>query len=69
MSNDEPFFFHFCILHVKKVWILLKLEMALVTTIEMKFALVCFFNEETTLLNFPFVVQETPFPESKSLQA
>ena len=36
------FFFHFCILHIKNVWILLKLEMALVTTIEMKFALVCF---------------------------
>ena len=35
------FFFHFCILHIKNVWILLKLEMALVTTIEMKFALVC----------------------------
>ena len=34
-------FFHFCILHIKNVWILLKLEMALVTTIEMKFALVC----------------------------
>ena len=34
------FFFHFCILHIKNVWILLKLEMALVTTIEMKFALV-----------------------------
>jgi hypothetical protein len=37
MSNDEPIcFFHFCIRHIKGVWILLKLEMALVTNIEMK---------------------------------
>ena len=35
------FFFHFCILHIKNIWILPKLEMALVTTIEMKFTLVC----------------------------
>ena len=36
-----PIFFpHFCILHIKNVWILLKLEIGLDTTIEMKFALV-----------------------------
>ena len=41
MSNDEPKnFIHFYILHIKNVWFLLKLEMALVTTIKMKFALV-----------------------------
>ena len=43
MSNDEPkFFLHFNILHIKSVWFLLKLEMALVNSIEMWFALVCF---------------------------
>ena len=42
MSNDEPKnFIHFYILHIKNVWFLLKLEMALVTTIKIKFALVC----------------------------
>ena len=33
------FFPIFCILHIKNVWILLNLEMALATTVEMKFAL------------------------------
>ena len=46
MSNDEPIFFSIfafyinAILHIKHVLSLLKLEMALVTTIEVKFALV-----------------------------
>ena len=41
MSNDEQKnFIHFYILHIKNEWFLLELEMALVTTFEMKFALV-----------------------------
>ena len=42
MSNDEQKkFIHFYILHIKNVWFLLELEMALVTTFEVRFALVC----------------------------
>ena len=52
MSKDEPkFFFYFCILYIKNVWILLKLEMALVTTIEMKFALVCILSKRLFILS------------------
>ena len=41
MSNDEQKnFIHFYILHIKNEWFLLELEMALVTTFEIKFALV-----------------------------
>ena len=42
MSNDENKFQSiFQILDIKNAWFLLELEMALVTTIEMRFALVC----------------------------
>ena len=42
MSNDENKFLPiFQILHIKNAWFLLELDMALVTTIEMRFALVC----------------------------
>ena len=41
MSNDEQKnFIHFWILHIKNIWFLLNLELALVTIIEMKFELV-----------------------------
>ena len=41
MSNDEQKnFTHFYILHIKNLWFLLELEMALVTTIEVRFVLV-----------------------------
>ena len=41
MSNDENKFLPiFQILHIKNAWFLLELDMALVTTIEMRFALV-----------------------------
>ena len=42
MSNDEQNNFnHFYILHIKNECFLLELEMALVTTFEMRFAMVC----------------------------
>ena len=42
MANDEKNFLPiFQILHIKNEWFLLELEMALVTTIEMRFVLVC----------------------------
>ena len=41
MSNDEQKkIIHFCILLIKNVWFLLNLQLAFVTTIEMKFELV-----------------------------
>ena len=43
VANDKQICFpHFCILHIKNVWFLLELELALVTTIEMKFPMVCY---------------------------
>ena len=41
MSNDElKKIIHFSILHIKNVWFLIELELALATTIEMRYALV-----------------------------
>ena len=46
MSNDEKNFLPiFQILHIKNVWFLLELAMALVTSIAMKFVLVCYMKE------------------------
>ena len=67
MSNDEQKkIVHFCILHIINIWFLLNLELALVTTFEMKFELVwpkTFFHELT--IPRSQMLDATPVPQKR----
>ena len=62
MSNDENKFQPiFQILHIKSAWFLLKLAMALVTTIGMRFLQVCInINEKGDIPRVPQNLKKNP---------